>query len=92
MSRALLLSIIIGLITAIVASSKGRSFWVWWIYGGLFPPFALIYALFLKRDTVTIQKEQQKKNFIQCPYCEKMVPPNTKQCNYCEKKIDVIDV
>ncbi|EAV3898313.1 zinc ribbon domain-containing protein, partial [Salmonella enterica] len=31
----LLISIVIGLIPALIASSKGRSFLGWWIYGAL---------------------------------------------------------
>ncbi|MFQ5596672.1 MAG: zinc ribbon domain-containing protein [Nitrospiria bacterium] len=92
MSRALLIQILVGLVTAIVAQSKGRSFWGWWIYGALFPPFALLYALFLKRDDAAIQRQKQKKALIQCPNCREMIPPHAKRCKHCNKVFDIIDV
>lgn len=92
MTRALLIQILVGLITAIVANSKGRSFWGWWIYGALFSPFALIYALLLKRDDRAIQRNHQQKNRIQCPQCEELIPPNSSHCSHCNKEIDIIDV
>ncbi len=92
MSRVVLIQIVLGLITALVASGKGRSFWGWLIYGALFPPFALIYALLLKRDDAALQMKRQQKALIQCPNCQEMIPPNSKRCQHCNHKIDVIDV
>lgn len=90
--RAFLLPILIGLLTAIIAQSKGRSFFGWWIYGTLAPPFALIYALFLPRQDKTSFDRDPNADLLQCPHCKKMIPTDAKHCRHCNKKIDVIDV
>jgi len=92
MSRLVLIQILVGLITALIANGKGRSFWAWWIYGAIFPIFALVYALFLNRDEAALQRHQQKKTLIQCPNCQERIPPQWKRCKHCNKEIDVIDV
>jgi len=36
-----------GLLPAFMASQKGRRFVVWWVYGALLFPVAIIHALFI---------------------------------------------
>jgi len=90
--RALLLPLLVGLLTAIIAQSKGRSFFGWWIYGAIFPPFALIYALFLPRRDKTSSGGHRKTDLLKCPHCQRMIPADAGHCRHCNKKIDVIDV
>ncbi|EIQ9776278.1 zinc ribbon domain-containing protein, partial [Salmonella enterica subsp. enterica serovar Infantis] len=54
----LLISIVIGLIPALIASSKGRSFLGWWIYGALLFIVALVHSLVIKKDVQFEEKEK----------------------------------
>ena len=46
----LVLAVLLGLIPAMVARSKGREFLLWWIYGSLLFIVALPHALLLKPE------------------------------------------
>lgn len=43
-----ILPILLGLIPAFIAESKGRSFGAWWVYGSLLWVIALPHALIMK--------------------------------------------
>jgi hypothetical protein len=45
----LLIPLSLGLMPAFIARSKGRSFWLWWLYGFGFFLIAFIHSLFLRR-------------------------------------------
>ncbi|MFQ5543193.1 MAG: zinc ribbon domain-containing protein [Nitrospiria bacterium] len=88
--RIFLIPILIGLITAIIANSKGQNFLRWWIKGTLYAPFSLIYALFMKR-TVS-QTPGSKAALTKCPHCSAMLPVDATTCGHCKGEIDIIDV
>ncbi|HUZ73397.1 MAG TPA: hypothetical protein VMU87_10445 [Stellaceae bacterium] len=49
--------VLIGLVPAAVASSKGRSFVGWWIYGSLLFIVALPHALMIGKDQDAIDQK-----------------------------------
>lgn len=90
--RLVIILFLFGLITAIIARSKGRDFFLWWFYGLLLFPFALIHAIVLKPDIEALEKLQKGRGLIKCPHCTEMIKPDAKQCRFCGRKIDIIDV
>nr|WP_249213514.1 zinc ribbon domain-containing protein [Tatumella sp. JGM118] len=74
---------VIGCIPAAIASSKGRSFGLWWIYGALLFIVALIHSLCLKKDHKAIEQEQLSEGLVKCPYCAEMVKPEAIKCKHC---------
>jgi len=50
----LLIPLSLGLIPAFIARSKGRNFWLWWLYGFGFFLIAFIHSLFLRRYSETL--------------------------------------
>ena len=44
----LILALLLGLAPAIIAHGKGRNFLVWWLYGALLGPVALIHSIMLR--------------------------------------------
>jgi hypothetical protein len=68
----LVIAIPLGLIPAMVAKNKGRSFLDWWVYGSLLFPIALAQALLLK-----------PQGLKKCQFCAEMIKPDAKVCRYC---------
>ncbi|MFQ5781078.1 MAG: zinc ribbon domain-containing protein, partial [Nitrospiria bacterium] len=68
MRITIIILLLFGLITAIIASSKGRDFLSWWIYGTLLFPFALIHAALLRGTIESIEEIQRRRGLIKCPH------------------------
>lgn len=48
LGKLVFVMLLIGWIPALIASSKGRNFLLWWVYGGALFIVALIHALLIK--------------------------------------------
>ena len=70
MEIAIVLWIFFGIVTAIVASGKGRSGCGWFLIGVLFGPFGLIAAFAVGSS-------------YQCPKCKKGIDKEATICPYC---------
>lgn len=68
----LIIAIIIGLIPALIAQGKGKSFIAWWIYGAAIFIIALPHSLIMKGDRK------------QCPKCKEYIDPNAVKCPKCQ--------
>jgi hypothetical protein len=66
----LLLSVVLGLIPAFIAKSKGRNFLLWWLYGTAFFIIALLHSLCMRIK-------------CHCPECSKMLNTKAKVCKFC---------
>ncbi|HIL35551.1 MAG: zinc ribbon domain-containing protein [Nitrospira sp.] len=90
--RLVIILFIFGSITAIIARSKGRDLFLWWFYGILLFPFALIHAIILQNNTEIRDPIQRRQGLIKCPHCAEMIKLDAKQCQFCGRKINIIDV
>ena len=54
----LVIAILIGLIPAAIAQSKGKSFVAWWLYGAALFIVALPHSLLMKADVKQIERDQ----------------------------------
>ena len=76
-------ALLLGLIPAFIAKSKGRDFTLWWIYGFLLFIVALIHSFCIKANEKALIADGLKK----CPFCAEMIKPDAKVCRYCGRDL-----
>jgi hypothetical protein len=78
-------AILLGLIPAIIAKKKGKSFLLWWFFGFALFIVALPLILIKKPDTESIEKNLLKEGMKKCPYCAELVKSEASICKHCGK-------
>lgn len=84
---ALVIAVLIGLLPASIARSKGRLFVLWWIYGAALFIIALPHALLMRPDQRAIEGHALSSGMKKCPSCAELIKSEAKVCRYCHNPV-----
>lgn len=79
----LLIAVVLGLIPALIAQSKGRSFFAWWVYGALLFIVAFVHSLVIRKDVKTEERIMQEDGMTKCPLCAELIRKEAVKCKHC---------
>lgn len=84
----LILALVIGLIPAIIAHSKGHNFFLWYAYGVLIFIVALVHSLVLRPAPGVQEKQQIASGGRKCPHCAEIIRPEANVCRFCGRDVE----
>lgn len=82
----LLLWIGCGIVSAMIANSKGNSGCGWFAIGVLLGPIGLLMAFFTSDNE--LEKNFRKGNTKKCPYCAEFVKEEARICKHCGRRLN----
>jgi len=82
-----LLWILLGIVVALVARSKGRSGFGWFLYGFLIWPVALVHILLVARTAEAEEKRARSSGRVACPHCAEFIKPQARVCPHCRQSL-----
>lgn len=83
----LLLPLLLGLAPAAIAHSKGRDFFLWWVYGAAIFIVALPHALVMKPDEASLEQQRLQNGQKKCPFCAELVREEAVVCRHCGRSL-----
>ena len=78
------------IVSAVLASNKGRSGAGWFFLGLIVGPFGFIVAALppIKKDAQNTESDALRK----CPFCAEMIKPDAIKCRFCGSEVPPVEV
>ena len=79
----LVVAAILGVLVGMIAKSKGRAFFPWWLYGALIFIVAIVHVLIIKPNAAHVEREALSAGGKKCPSCAEIVKEQARVCRFC---------
>lgn len=79
--------LVMATIVTLVALSKGRSGFVWFIYGLAIWPIALVHILVTRRTAEKDRLDAAWAGRVPCPHCREMIIADASVCRFCGRDV-----
>jgi hypothetical protein len=79
----LFLAAILGVVVGMIAKSKGRDFFPWWLYGTLIFIVAIVHVLLIKPSEAHEERGALAAGGKKCPRCAEIVKEQASVCRFC---------
>jgi DNA-directed RNA polymerase subunit RPC12/RpoP len=79
--------LIMAVVVSFVANAKGRSAGLWFLYGLVIWPIALIHAIVMSKTVEALEQEKLGQGNIRCPNCADWVYKEAKTCPHCQHRL-----